>query len=88
MRRSARARFVQHALRDTRAALARLRERAAAPFADGDFEALSLRGSILELEARIRWLTGLGRRLGGPAPVATPIATARHPTRATRRGRR
>jgi hypothetical protein len=38
---------------------------------------MSLRGSVLELEARIRWLDELSRALGPAAPVATPIATRR-----------
>lgn len=78
MARPARARFVRQARRDTRAALDVLRAQAAVPFAEGDFEAMSLRGSILELEARLRWLDELGDQLGGHAPLATPVTTARH----------
>jgi DNA-binding PadR family transcriptional regulator len=77
MPRPARARFVDQARRDTRAALDRLRAAAAAPHAAGDFEAMSLRGSVLELEARLRWLDELRHQLGGHAPVATPITTTR-----------
>lgn len=78
MARPARARFVAQALRTTRAALDVLRAEAARSCAEGDFEAMSLRGSVLELEARVRWLDELSRSLGPAGPVATPIATRRH----------
>jgi DNA-binding PadR family transcriptional regulator len=78
MSRSERARFVAQALRATGAALAALRPIAALPCAEGDFEAMSLRGAVFELEARVRWLDELSRSLGPAGPVATPIATRRH----------
>lgn len=77
MPRPARERFVTQAQRDTRAVLEALRAQAAIPFADSDFDAISLRGSILELEARLRWLDELIHQLGSRAPVITPAATAR-----------
>jgi|SRR6185503_1548573 len=77
MPRPARAKFVNQARRETRAALEVLRAEAELPYAEADFEAISLRGSVLELEARLRWLDELGRQLGGHAPVATPIVTRR-----------
>jgi DNA-binding PadR family transcriptional regulator len=84
MARPARAKFVNQARRETRAALAVLRAEAALPHAEGDFEAMSLRGSVLELEARLRWLDELSHQLGGYAPVATPIATFRRNGRPAR----
>jgi DNA-binding PadR family transcriptional regulator len=83
MARPQRARFVNQARRETRSALEVLRGEAALPYDEGDFEAMSLRGSVLELEARMRWLDELSRRLGGHAPVTTPITTVRR-----RNGRR
>ena len=77
MTRPLRAKFVRQARRDTHAALEVLRAEAALPYDEGDFEAMSLRGSILELEARIQWLDELIHQLGGHAPVATPITTVR-----------
>lgn len=77
MARPARVRFVDQARRATRAALDVLRRDTRLPFAPGDFEAMSITGSILELEARLVWLGQLRRTLGGRAPVATPIATRR-----------
>jgi DNA-binding PadR family transcriptional regulator len=77
MARPARARFVDHARRATRTALGALRAEARRPFAPGDFEAMSVSGSILELEARLSWLDQLRRTLGGHAPIATPVATRR-----------
>jgi DNA-binding PadR family transcriptional regulator len=84
MARPARAKFVNQARSDTRAALAVLRAEAALPYAEGDFEAMSLRGSVLELEARLRWLDELSHQLGGFAPAATPIATFRRNGRPAR----
>jgi DNA-binding PadR family transcriptional regulator len=77
MARPARAKFVDQARRETRATLEALRAEAALPYAEGDFDAMSLRGSVLELEARLRWLDELRDQLGGHAPIATPIATRR-----------
>jgi DNA-binding PadR family transcriptional regulator len=77
MARPARAKFVNEARRATRAELEILRARAAMPYTEGDFDAMSLRGSVLELEARLRWLDELSRRLGRHAPVAPPVATVR-----------
>lgn len=77
MPRAARARFVERARRETRAILAALRAESAGPAAAGDFEALALRGSVLELEARLRWLDELGGRLGTAALLATPVPTRR-----------
>jgi DNA-binding PadR family transcriptional regulator len=85
MARPARARFVDDARRATRAALEALRAEARLTFAPGDFEAMSIAGSILELEARLTWLDQLRRTLGGHAPIATPVATRRTGATARRR---
>jgi DNA-binding PadR family transcriptional regulator len=59
-------RFFLDARRETAAVLEGLRaELRSAPAAPDDYEALSLLGSIHELEARLRWLEDMGRREGG-----------------------
>jgi DNA-binding PadR family transcriptional regulator len=60
MPRAARIKWAREATRETRAALAELRRVHAVPQVDV-FEASSLRGSILELEARLVWLGELVR---------------------------
>jgi DNA-binding PadR family transcriptional regulator len=63
MPRAARRRWVREAIARTRHALAGLRERAAESSVV-DFEAMARRGSILELETRLRWLDELARAVG------------------------
>ena len=79
MPRAARARWVEAAIVETRRALDAVRQRP--PHADA-FEAFSLRGSALELAARLRWLEDFARHPGVAGDAGARAARA--PRAATR----
>jgi len=84
MTRPERARFVRHALRATQVALTALRRHAPGSVRPGDFEAMSLRGARLALEARLRWLEELRGVLGGHRAITAPATATRQRAHGTR----